>query len=251
MAATSRFSTAMISRLPHHLARCVDALDRHKDVDWVFASCRMIEGSSGRELQPSTFYVNGRPRPFLGLHTERDGDLQIIRDGDALRCQIEHGLYCGLQNSVIRQSVFDSRRFWEGSRVVEDELFVIRLLADGGTFAYFDDPHVLYRVHGDNSSGSGAAVSPEKSRAIFHEMVAGLESIQRDLTFDRAAARTLRRRLATERFWGLGYNGYWRAGDTTGALLHYRQALREWPWSLSMWKTFLLAQLRQGRLPLA
>jgi glycosyltransferase involved in cell wall biosynthesis len=232
--------------LPHHLADCVRALARHEELDWVFGSCRMVAMDTGAEIEPTTFYVNGHPRPFLSLHTRSDGRLRLIDDPRATVMQIGHGLYCGLQNSVIRKSVFLERRFWPDYRVVEDELFVIRLLAGGGRFAYFDSPHVIYRVHGENSSGSAAGFDPSRIIAIFEELVRGLERVQRETALTADARRALGRRLARERFWSLGYAGYWQSGNARAARACYRKALVEWPWSPRMWKTFGASLVRRA-----
>lgn len=232
--------------LPHHLAASVDGLTRHPEVDWVFGSSRMVEIASNRELAASTFYVDGQPRPFLSLQTRLDGGLRVIDDPRATAIQIEHGLYCGLQNSVIRRSIFDTRRFWPDYKVVEDELFVIRVLADGGCFAYYDVPHVVYRVHADNSSGSASGQSPARIASIFSELVRGLERVSAETPLSADARRALRRRLARERFWSLGYAGRWQGGDASGARACYRQALREWPWSARMWKTFAGSLVRRA-----
>src|SRR6185369_12182982 len=95
--------------------------------------------------------------------------------------QITHGLYCGLQNSVIRREVFERRRFDERSRVVDDELFVIRAIAEGRRFGYFLEPHVIYRMHDDNSSGSASSLSAARHLAIFTETIDGLERLRADL----------------------------------------------------------------------
>jgi glycosyltransferase involved in cell wall biosynthesis len=231
--------------LPHHLARCADALVRHPGLDWVYGSCRIVDLDSGRELESSTFCPEGRPRPFMALKTTTDGALRVIDDSRTIATQIRDGLYCGLQNSVIRRSVFERRRFWPDYLVVEDELFVIRLLAEGGCFGYFDDPHVVYRVHGDNSSGSATGRDPGRSVRIFLEMVRGLERIQADVSLPRDARQALRRRLAHERFWGLGYNGFWQQGSAAEARACYRRSIGEWPYDLGMWKTFLVSLLRR------
>ena len=230
--------------LPHHLERTVVALAAHPTLDWAFGACQMVDMASGREISPSTFYVDGRPRPFMRLHAEREGDLRVIDDPKALDCQILYGLYCGLQNSVMKRRVFEHRRFWPDYRVVDDELFVVRVLADGGRLAYYDDPHVVYRVHDDNSSGSASSGAPEKRLKIYEEMVRGFERVRDELPLPASARRALARRLASDRFWGLGYNSQWQAGDRQSALRSYRQALGEWPWSARMWKTYLLARLR-------
>lgn len=229
--------------LPNHLERCVDALRSHPDVDWAFAACRMTD-ECGNEIAPSTFVVNGMPRPFLLLHAVQSGAFHIIEDPRTITCQILHGLYCGLQNSVIRARVFSKRRFREDYLVVEDEMFVIRLLAEGARFGYFLEPHVTYRVHGENSSGSATGTSTAKSRRLFEEMVRGLERIRDEVPLSAEARGALRERLAQERFWKLGYHGYWLTGDRTEALAHFSRAIREWPWDVSMWKTYVTALLR-------
>jgi glycosyltransferase involved in cell wall biosynthesis len=235
--------------LPHHLAACVDAFSRHPELDWVFGACRIEDMESGREIDPSTFYVKQRPRPFLSLHTVSDGPLRLIDDDRIVEMQISHGLYCGLQNSVIHRRVFATRRFWPDYLVVEDEMFVIRLLAEGARFAYFDAPHVIYRVHETNSSGSAVGQDTSRNQRIFGEMVRALERLKRETSLDAGARRALARRLARERFWGLGYSGFWEAGEGARARAEYWKAIREWPWSLSMWKTFVGALVRRPARP--
>ena len=230
--------------LPHHLERCVEALDRHAEVDWVFGACRMIDYATGRTLEPSTFHVAGRPRPFLSLAVERDGLLHIIADRQVLECQILHGLYCGLQNSVMRRRLFDGRRFNPRSRVVDDEMFVIRVLAEGARFAYLIEPHVIYHVHDDNSSGSATTDGSAKRIAIFREMTTELEQLLAELPLNPRERRALRSRMGREYFWHLGYGAYWQAGRRREALDAFRRGLKAWPWEAASWKTYLVARLK-------
>src|SRR5262249_12044662 len=51
--------------LPHHLEDCVAALETHPEVDWVYGACRVDDLVTGQTRAPSTFYENGKPRPFL------------------------------------------------------------------------------------------------------------------------------------------------------------------------------------------
>ena len=230
--------------MPHHLERSVTALERHRDLDWVFAACVQVDHASGKTIDPNTFYLGGQPRPFLSLDTEIDGDLRIITDPDVLECQILHGLYCGLQNSVMKREVFDGRRFNERSRVVDDELFVIRALAEGARFGYYMEPHVVYHVHGDNSSASATGVSLAKHIDIYNELTTGIEDLLGTLTLAPRDRRALRQRLAREYFWHLGYVGYWKAGRRREAIEMYRRGLAAWPWQASAWKTYVLARVR-------
>jgi len=232
---------------PHHLERLAAALTRHPDVAWAYAACRSVEQSSGRELAASTFLIDGRPRPFLNLHATTDEQgFHVIDDTGVLACQIEHGLYAGLQNSLIRRSVFEGERFWPGYRVVEDVLFLARRLAAGMRLGYYEDVQVVYRVHQGNSSASAHGGSTEHMLAIYEEQVRGFEAIRRSTQLQPADARALRRRLAHVAFWHLGYSGYLQRGDTPSARRAFRRAIREWPWSPGMWKTWLGMEVRQA-----
>jgi hypothetical protein len=128
--------------------------------------------------------------------------------------------------------------------VVEDELFVIRVLAAGARFAYFLDPHVIYQVHSDNSSASATTSSLAKHVDIYSELTAGIEQLLSELPLTARARRGLLKRLGREYFWHLGYVGYWQAGRRADALAMYSRGLSAWPWDAGAWKTYLLAQLR-------
>ena len=236
--------------LPHHLERCVAALDSQPDVDWVFGACRLVNHADGRTIGQNTFYVDNRPRQFLQLATRRAGDLRIIDDRRALECQVTSGLYCGLQNSVIRTVVFDRRRFNAKSKVVDDQMFVIRVLAEGVHFGYFLDPHVIYRMHDDNSSASASGMSAARHLAIFQETIEGLEELRAALSLTAREKRAFDRRLGDEYFWHVGYAGLWQAGRREEALAMYRRGLSLWPWQVAAWKTYVgaLLKVRVARL---
>jgi glycosyltransferase involved in cell wall biosynthesis len=233
--------------LPRYLERLAGALARHPEVAWAYAACRSVDQSSGRELASSTFYEAGRPRPFLALRATRDEEgFRVIDDPGLVACQIEYGLYAGLQNSLIRRSVFEHERFCPDYRVVEDVLFLIRRLAEGMRIGYYDEVQVTYRVHDDNSSASVSGAGSGKLLPVYEEQVLGLESLQRSTTLTPGDARALRRRLAHVAFWHLGYAGYWQRGDGPAASRAFRRALRVWPWSPSMWKTWLATEVRRA-----
>jgi glycosyltransferase involved in cell wall biosynthesis len=231
--------------LPHHLQRCVTALRNHPELDWVYGACRQVDHATGRTLEPTTFAVAGQPRPFLSLEGRRSDGLCVITDTSVLECQILHGLYCGLQNSVMKRELFHGRRFNERSRVVDDEMFVIRVLSAGARFGYFMEPHVIYQVHDDNSSGSASGLSHQRRIALFTEMTESLEELLAQLPLSRREQRAMRRRLGHEYFWNLGYSGFWQAGRHAEALDAFKRGLTFWPWRPAPWKTYLLARLKQ------
>ena len=228
---------------PEYLTACLGALEACA-VDWVFAACRMEYLTGGSEISPSTFREEGRARPFMSLATRACGAARVLEDPATLRCHIEHGLWSGLQNSVIRTSVFEGVRFWEGLDVGEDQALVIRALASGRRLAYIDAPLVVYRVHDDNLSGSAKAGSALKHARIHESLVANFEKARAAAALNRTEDAALRRRIAQELFWNVGYNGYRAAGDGARARAAYRRALALEPANLAMWKTAIIEWMR-------
>jgi hypothetical protein len=183
---------------------CVESLQNNPDVDWVYGACRMVNLQSGEELAANTFYENGAPRPFVRLRAETRGRLRVINDGDAARCQILHGLYCGLQNSVIRRRVFAHYRFDVPLRnESEDQVVVIWALVEGHRFAYLDNVHVIYHVHDANSSAASLSLTVEKKRRLQEAAIAGFERLSREAKLRPRERRALAQRLGSAYFWHL------------------------------------------------
>lgn len=233
--------------LAHHLKDCCDALDENPDVDWVWGACRIINHADGNEISPHTFYVNEQPRPFMRLKARPRGRLIAINDGRAACCQIEHGLYCGLQNSVIRSALFAEWRFNADLRnEAEDQVVVIWALVNGFRFGYLNDVHVCYRIHETNSSFASSHASNEKRRNVQKAVIAGFERLMSRCHLPRHEMIALHRRLASEYFWHLGYSTYWLSGDKSQALASFRKGMRHWPWDWRYWKTYASVWIRRG-----
>lgn len=231
--------------LPHHLADCVRALDQSPDVAWVYAACRIVNFRTGAVLDPDTFLLAGRPRPFRELRVERRGALRVLDDPRTVALAFRHGLYCGLQNSVIRRSVFDGVRFEAALRnEAEDQLFVIRSLKRGHRVAYIDAVHVQYHVHDANSSAADASQDTDRQLRVYRLLIDGFEALRGELSWSAAERRELDRRIAQDYFWHIGYAVLWKHGRRVEAVEAYRAGLRSWPWSLACWKTYLLARAR-------
>lgn len=229
--------------LPHHLRDCVAALETHADVDWAYGACRVVEHATGQVLNPSTFYVGEKPKPFLHLRARPAGRLRIIEDPAATACMITHGLLCGLQCSVMRARVFADLKL-PPYHVGEDQVFVVLALKAGFRFAYYDNVHVLYHVHGDNVSATPANGSVDKQVRGLQALTRCWEEVPARVRLTRAERRTLNRRLSREYFWSIGYALLWSNGRHREALEMFRRGLRYWPWNPWYWKTYLLARLR-------
>jgi glycosyltransferase involved in cell wall biosynthesis len=236
--------------LPHHLADSIGALEENRDVDWVYAACRIVNHATGALLDANTFMTRGRPRPFRRLHTRRQGDLHIFDDPRVVAWAVRHGLYCGLQNSVIRRSVFDAERFHAAFRnEAEDQLFVVRALKRGHRLAYLDRVHVQYHVHDANSSAPASDQTVERQMAVYAPLVRGFEELQQEFQWSAAERQSLARRVAREHFWHIGYAILWQDGRRAEAIESYRRGLHAWPWSPACWKTYLAARLRVALEP--
>jgi hypothetical protein len=202
------------------------------------------------EIAPSTFVVNGRPRPFRQLKTRRVGELHLIEDERAASCQVLYGLYCGLQNSVIRSRLFDDYRFNAALRnEAEDQVIVIRSLVQGYRYGYLDNVHVEYRVHADNSSAAGGEYT--KKVRVLSAVAQGFEQLIQMPDLPSDVKRALRQRLGREYFWHLGYGLLWQNGERAAAMQMFLRGIHAWPWDWRCWKSLLIARMRMIFSPAA
>jgi glycosyltransferase involved in cell wall biosynthesis len=238
--------------LPHHLAHCVEVLDANTDVDWVFGATRIVNMASGHVKVDNTFYRRGQPRPFMQLRARSAEKARIIDDPSAIQCGILDGFCAGLQCSLFRRRMFEPFRFEAVSRnEAEDQLLLIHALTAGRRIAYLNDVHLIYRIHENNSSASTHSTCADKHARVFLAMIAGLEQLGTQVPLTASQKRALRRRLAQECFWHLGYALFWRNGQLPEALAAFRRGLRHWPWDWRLWKTYLTTRLRVALMPSA
>jgi glycosyltransferase involved in cell wall biosynthesis len=216
--------------LPDYLWECATAARANPDVDWVYAACRIVDHATGRVLEPSTFRVDGQPRPFLRLRTRTAGELNILDDPGTLHCLIASGLFCGLQNSLIRRRVFAGRRFPTRHRNEgEDVLAAIRAVVAGHRLAYLDRSLVVYHVHEQNSSAAARQCSVAKHLRLMAAYMRGYEDLWRELRHHPTAGPLLRQVVAANYFWHLGYNLYWHHGRRREAVAACLRGLWIWP----------------------
>jgi glycosyltransferase involved in cell wall biosynthesis len=231
--------------LPHHLRDCVEALETHAEVDWVYGAAQLIDYTTRRVLTENCFILKGKPRPFMNLHRRQVGSLFLIDDPEAVRCQMLYGLYCGLQVSVLRRRIFNQLRFVAHYRnECEDQVFVIRALKAGFRLGYFDNIHLHYYVHEGNSSLAAKTVELEKRINTVRWLIRGYQELTDQVTLTPTEAQALARRLGRDYFWSLGYNVYWQYGYPQEALAMFRQGLHYWPREWRTWKTYLTSLLK-------
>ncbi len=231
--------------LVHHLRDCVEALENNEDVDWVYGACQMVDHETEEELVESTFYDNGEPRPFLKVPVEEVGSLRIISN-KVLRHKVLFRVapYCGLQNSVLRKSCFDGVRFETKHRnEAEDSLFAVRHILGGGSLAYLDNVHVIYRVHNANSSAAGDADFQRQFRVLTASINA-LEEFGQSTRLGFMGRIAFQRMLAQICFWNLGYSTLWKSDERIAALRTFRRGIRHWPFCAAFYKTYAVSLVR-------
>ncbi len=233
---------------PLHLQRCVEMLETVPEVDWVFAANKIVDLTNNTTLSESNFQEpNGTPRPLLKLQYRKVGDLHLIDDPDAARCQILHGLNVGQQFSVIRREVFENYRFRSSYRNEgADQVSVIRSLSRGFTFGYLNEVHGVYCVHDNNASAGAKGASVEKYMRLRRALIRGFEELREEETLTSSESRAIDRRIAKELFWDIGYNILWTHGQRSQAIKEYFAGLKRWPWDLRMWKTFTAALVKSA-----
>jgi glycosyltransferase involved in cell wall biosynthesis len=234
--------------LPHHLETCAAVLRDAPEVDWVFSAAQKVD-PEGRILERSALESGGQRCPFLDLHT-RPGPrgVKIIDDPALLECTMAGGLWSGLQTSLVRRALLERFPCDERYPVVDDQVHPMRMLVGASArFAYFEDVHVLYRVHDSNASAVGGGRGVARGRRLHGLAGADLEDFYarfgRDLPL--RARRVLRRRIADHFFWTLGYTLYLQPGDFDGALAHFRRGIGWWPYRPAYWKSLVIGLGRQ------
>lgn len=234
--------------LPHHLKNCVEALKRYADVDWVYGSSRIVDYESGRVVSDNCFYEEGKPKDFMLLAQQKRGDLCVIAIEELLEKVLGGvGLYAGLQNSVIRRSFFETRRFvTEFYNEAEDQAVIPRAIDAGMRFAYFDDVHVEYRLHQSNASGAATAMSFPKKEKLIKGLIEGFEKLPQQIELNDRCAKSLRKRLAALYMWQLGYSVYWRYGHARLARNAYKHAISLDPWKMAYWKTLAVSYVKRA-----
>jgi hypothetical protein len=162
-------------------------------------------------------------------------------------CAIEHGLFCGLQNSLIRARVFADDRFEDRHRnEAEDQVVVLRAAKAGRRFAYLDQIHLIYHVHSANSSASASDVGVDKQVRLIRDQIGGFDRFRERTRLTPPERRAMHRRLSRDYFWVLGYALFWQHDRRGEAIEMFRRGLRLWPWEPRYWKTYLVSLARNA-----
>gem|GEM_PF-499931 len=188
----------------HHLSECLKALEKRRDVDWVFGSLRRVT-LTGEVLEPDSFRRDGVLRAFFSLACEPCGEFRILSDSRALWVAITDQINAELQTSVIRKSFFDDYRFDSKYRNAQDRFAFLRALASKKV-AYFDRCHLTYLVHDDNDSLARTRNDPERFARISHALCQQYLDFMNAHDLSPNERKAIHAVVANRYFWSLGYN---------------------------------------------
>lgn len=238
--------------LPHHLHDGVDALVRHPEIDWVYADSTKVDLATGNVVTKSGFRQDDKPHCFLKLNVIRDGKLCIFDDPTLVARQLRDNICCLLQTSVIRASVFEGHPFVDHYRNEgEDELYPARAVKRGHRLAYFDDVHLIYRFHQQNSSTAAIGASVEKRLRVTEAAARGYEEFAQEQQLTPLEREAINHRLANEYFWKRGYATLWENGRSSDAWREFHKGLRYAPGNKKMWRVYFACRLKKllGKAP--
>lgn len=225
--------------IDEHLEKCLSIMYGNDSVDWLYTACKRIDLLSKKVYEDNSFYNGKCKKPLFTLKTLIKKNLYIIEDTSAAELSITHGIESCFQASVIKSKVFEKIMIPD-FRVGEDRMFVTLALKKGFKLAFWDHVNVLYNVHDENISDTNPSNDLDKRIKANKLLIDSYKQTFRvidNLTISEK--RALRRKIANETFWILGYNLYWLNNRHHEALKTYVKGLSLQPANLNFWKTTL------------
>ncbi|XZE56959.1 glycosyltransferase family 2 protein [Planctomycetaceae bacterium SH139] len=230
--------------LSHHLTDCVEALLAYNDIDWVVGPARVVNDLTGAVVHESSFVPDGRPRPLFELNATRRGQLAVIDDPGFVEHVIVKGFPGGLQTSVLRRWVIEKVRI-RPYRLFDDIAFQLEAAGHGVRVGYFQEPHIIYRIHSQNVSlvGDGSQ-SYEKRCKVYADGVNVLRELAQEPVFSQSQRSLIFQKQSDMLFWDLGYQTYWQNGCRVRAFQAFCSGLYLTPWDRRKWKTLAASIVR-------
>ena len=137
----------------HHLSSSVEFLEKYQNIDIVFGALKRIDLGTGKTIVAHGYHPDGStPHPFITLKYQTVGKGKLITDERIKEYIIRYGTPGALHCMVYRRKVFSRLRFNPGYRTVWDRIALMQMVFQDRRFAYFDDIHLIYRVHTENIS---------------------------------------------------------------------------------------------------
>ena len=232
---------------PNHLQDCLDVLVNYPDIDWVYASNKIIDlTQNSKVISEHNFYTKNKPKKFLKLKTEKRGESNLIIDKNALKYQLLYGLWLGQQFSLAKRKVFADYRFRANYRnEAADQISVIRALSCGYKLAYINKVHGEYAIHTSNVSAGCKDAPVEKYLRLRLALIRGFKEAEGELNLKPLEIRALNKRVANEYFWNIGYNIYLKSKNKKMAYKYFKKGIFYQPLNFYYIKTFIFNYFRR------
>jgi glycosyltransferase involved in cell wall biosynthesis len=229
----------------NHLEHAVVALNANEDIDWIYFAARHVDmNNNNAVILESNFHINGTKQPLFTCIEEVKVNANILNNDDAAMVQLETGLDCAFQNSVIRRRVFDVNKI-PNHRIGEDRLFVLIALKLGYKIAFIDKTTASYNIHDSNiCDANHESKDFEKRFNVVEMLVNSYVDTPNHVALNKIEMATLDKRIANEYFWSLGYslqvsNKYYGKG-----LVSMLKGIKYAPYNFNFYKSFIGACLK-------
>jgi glycosyltransferase involved in cell wall biosynthesis len=222
-----------------HLASAVAVLDNSDDIDWIYFACRRVQLNDKRLLCPSTFYTQHKQNILFDCVKEKRENVCLLDNQLSSIAQIKTGIDSGLQNSVIRHTVF-KKHLLPDFRIGEDRLFILQALKSNSTLAFVDKVTVTYFVHEQNTSDTNVnSVDIEKRVSAMELLLESYEQSFDLLVLNKHEIKALKHKLSEDYFWKLGYALHAQNKQYKHALKAMMKGIYYNPYRLKYYKSVL------------
>ena len=152
----------------------------------------------------------------------------------ALRCRVMTNQTLVGRTELIRRVLWD-----ESVHGGTDCLYMLELAAVRPRVGHLQRYHVTYWAHGDNVTDCAGTHTPARRARVGEARAEYYRAALRRVPLSASQRLAMRRKLANNMFWLVGYSGYLAQGDTANARRCFREAISLWPSNLRYWKTAL------------
>ncbi|MDO6566331.1 glycosyltransferase family A protein [Alteromonas sp. 1_MG-2023] len=231
--------------LPEHLLAGVEVLQNFPECDWVYFACKRVEKSKQCTLLDSTFYNNSQQNKLFSIAELRADNVYQLNSKKASIMQLQDGIDSGLQNSLVRKTIFEKISI-PPFRIGEDRLLILMAIKNGFNLFFKDKVTVIYNVHDGNTSDTATGDDRfERRIKSMEQLLSSYEATKDYILLNSAETDALNKRLAEDYFWKLGYSLFWESGNKKKARMCYRKALKFSDYrDFKMLKSYVLSFLK-------
>ncbi len=227
----------------NHISSLVTALEKNKDIDWIFGKIKRINHQTGETVEASNYENKaGQRHPFLSLQNcDRGNGVKLITDPNAGQMAIKARIPGSTQCALLRNTIFENQQFDASFRTAYDQIFAIKCLLQGFKFAYVEDVHQIYHVH-DAHISLVTQSSAQKRINSAAEQIRGYQTLTDKVT-NKLQQQAINEVIANLYAWLMSV-AYRESKDYQNEWNSLLKAIQYNPYSLRIPKTLLSSSIR-------